>query len=390
MQELRANTAVIVHIGPFVDVADGFTPQTDIALACNEAEIQKHGGDDATVDISGNTWAAITNCRGWYRLTLSTTDTNTPGMLEVIVQDDSDALPVFAKFMVISEHAWDLKYGTEGSGGGIKLGKLWYGTFPAVGAATITAGDDTAGNAIYVGARVLVVLDSGTNAVGRARFGTMGATRVITVDPSWGATVPSGTLIGSVWAVPESTTSSLPAVTVPSLAAIIGALDDAAAAGAVTDSDTIVAYVKQAITALLIAVNSDGVTLDTTQGNYAPNVVVPDAAGVVGAILGAVDDAAAAGAVTDSDTVVAYVKQLITAILLGVGTDGVTLATAQGNYAPNVVVPDAAGVAPTAAEIVNEFETQSQADPTGFHVNVMEVNSVDLTGDGDGTPIGAA
>jgi len=33
------------------------------------------------------------------------------------------------------------------------------------------------------------------------------------------------------------------------------------------------------------------------------------------------------------------------------GADGATLATTQGNYAPNVVVPDAAGVAPTAAEI---------------------------------------
>jgi hypothetical protein len=32
------------------------------------------------------------------------------------------------------------------------------------------------------------------------------------------------------------------------------------------------------------------------------------------------------------------------------GSDGVTLATAQGNYAPNTVVPDAAGVAPTAIE----------------------------------------
>lgn len=31
---------------------------------------------------------------------------------------------------------------------------------------------------------------------------------------------------------------------------------------------------------------------------------------------------------------------------------------------------------PTAAEIVNEWETQSQADPTGFHVNLMEINSL--------------
>jgi len=33
------------------------------------------------------------------------------------------------------------------------------------------------------------------------------------------------------------------------------------------------------------------------------------------------------------------------------GADGVTLATSQPNYAPNTVVPDAAGTAPTAAEI---------------------------------------
>jgi len=37
---------------------------------------------------------------------------------------------------------------------------------------------------------------------------------------------------------------------------------------------------------------------------------------------------------------------------------------------------------PTAAAIVNEWETQSQADPTGFHVNVMEVygSSIQQTG----------
>ena len=38
------------------------------------------------------------------------------------------------------------------------------------------------------------------------------------------------------------------------------------------------------------------------------------------------------------------------------GSDGATLATAQGNYAPNKVVPDAAGTAPTVAEIQAEME----------------------------------
>ncbi len=38
------------------------------------------------------------------------------------------------------------------------------------------------------------------------------------------------------------------------------------------------------------------------------------------------------------------------------------------------------GTPPTASEIVNEWETQSQADPTGFHVNLLEVG-------GDGTAV---
>ena len=36
---------------------------------------------------------------------------------------------------------------------------------------------------------------------------------------------------------------------------------------------------------------------------------------------------------------------------------------------------DMVAAAPTAAAIVNEWETQSQADPTGFHVNVIEADS---------------
>ncbi len=40
MQFLKADTQVIVTIGPFVDVGDGFTPQVDITLSGNEAEIK--------------------------------------------------------------------------------------------------------------------------------------------------------------------------------------------------------------------------------------------------------------------------------------------------------------------------------------------------------------
>jgi len=103
---LKADTQVIVTIGPFVDVGDGFTPQTDIALACDEAELLKHGSD-TVVDISGSTWVAVANCRGYYSLTLTTDDTNTEGMITVIVQDDSDCLPVRCSFQVVNANVFD-------------------------------------------------------------------------------------------------------------------------------------------------------------------------------------------------------------------------------------------------------------------------------------------
>lgn len=42
---------------------------------------------------------------------------------------------------------------------------------------------------------------------------------------------------------------------------------------------------------------------------------------------------------------------------------------------------------PTAAAVVNEWETQSQADPTGFHINQMEVNGTAQTANDNGADI---
>ena len=44
---------------------------------------------------------------------------------------------------------------------------------------------------------------------------------------------------------------------------------------------------------------------------------------------------------------------------------------------------------PTATAIVDEWETQSQADPTGFHVNVKEVNDTAQTANDNGADINA-
>jgi hypothetical protein len=109
-QILRQSTQVVVRVGPFVDVGDGFTPETGITLSgADEAELLKANGA-ATVDISGATWAAITGADGWYNLTLTTSHTDTIGTLGVVVNDDSVCLPVFVRFQVIEEAAYDAMF----------------------------------------------------------------------------------------------------------------------------------------------------------------------------------------------------------------------------------------------------------------------------------------
>lgn len=113
VQELKQSTAIVVHIGPFVDVGDGFTPEVAVTLSgADEAEALKHAAT-ITTSISGLTFTAITGCDGWYRLSLGTGETDTLGQLEVIVQDDSVCLPVHVRFSVVTANYWDSKYSTD-------------------------------------------------------------------------------------------------------------------------------------------------------------------------------------------------------------------------------------------------------------------------------------
>lgn len=113
MQHLKQSTQVDVRVGPFVDATDGVTPETGVTLgAADQAEALKHDGA-ATVDISGATWVAVTGCDGWYDLTLTTSHTDTLGLFEVVVQDSSVCLPVFARFMITPANVWDSLYGAD-------------------------------------------------------------------------------------------------------------------------------------------------------------------------------------------------------------------------------------------------------------------------------------
>lgn len=103
---LKQSTAATLRVGPFMDAANGVTPETGVTLSgADQAEILKNSG--ATVDISGATWAAITGAGGWYDLSLTTSHTDTLGMLTVVVQDESVCLPVFVRAMVVPAMIYD-------------------------------------------------------------------------------------------------------------------------------------------------------------------------------------------------------------------------------------------------------------------------------------------
>lgn len=111
-QVLRQSTAVTVRIGPFMDATNGVTPETGITIAAaDQAEILKAGGVATVTLDSANNLVAITGCDGWYDLDLGTDDTSLAGTLDIVIQDASVCLPVFARFIVMDAISYDAIYG---------------------------------------------------------------------------------------------------------------------------------------------------------------------------------------------------------------------------------------------------------------------------------------
>ena len=111
--ELRANTAVDVLIGPFVDDGDGDTADTDATLV---VELSKNGQALATKNEGTNpSHDAAGTVDGYYNCQLDTTDTNTEGNM-VLVVHHADDLPVRHEYNVLAEAAWDSKYVAKDDG----------------------------------------------------------------------------------------------------------------------------------------------------------------------------------------------------------------------------------------------------------------------------------
>ena len=100
---LRANTAVDVLIGPFLDDSDGNTAETGLTVSQADVRLSKNGQNMAQKnDANACTHDEI----GYYNCPLDTTDTNTEGQLTLCVHE-SGALAVRMDFQILSEAAWD-------------------------------------------------------------------------------------------------------------------------------------------------------------------------------------------------------------------------------------------------------------------------------------------
>lgn len=108
MQILKADTSVVIMLGPAVDKTDGVTLESGLVTAMDTAttgvRISKNGG--AWTDRNGTVTTTVYD-EGWYRVTLDATDTNTEGTLDVMYEDAATCLPMFARFQVVNANVYD-------------------------------------------------------------------------------------------------------------------------------------------------------------------------------------------------------------------------------------------------------------------------------------------
>ena len=110
--DLKANTAIDVLIGPFVDSTDGNTAETGLTITQADVRLSKNGQNIAQ---KNDDTTCTADELGYYNCELNATDTNTEGNLVLLVHE-SGALPVRHEYNVLSEAAWDSLYAADDTG----------------------------------------------------------------------------------------------------------------------------------------------------------------------------------------------------------------------------------------------------------------------------------
>ncbi len=361
MQVVKADTATIVRVGPFVDVGDGFTPETGITLgAADEAELLKHNGA-ATTTISTATFAAVTSCDGWYDLSLTTAHTDTEGLLTIVIQDDSVCLPVFGHFMVVNANVYDSLYGTAAAD------YLQVDTIQISGDATAAdnaeldydgtgyaKANSTIGTATALtGKTGFSLASTGLDAIGQAATGMVEIAKAVWDRVLTGATHNINNSAGkklrqleAVFVVDSGSAQAGTSTTI-TLASTASAINNIYNGDRVTivagtgagEHDIITAY--DGSTKIATVAETWVVTPDTTSEyeltpasvdveTWQHNVVTASGSGLPDVNTNEVADTA-----QTAGDLVALLATAQSDLDIVTGSDGTTLATAQGNYAPS-------------------------------------------------------
>lgn len=109
---LKANTAVTIKLGPFLDSTNGNDNETALTISQADVRLSKNGGNMAQKNESSS---CTHDELGKYDCPIDTTDTNTEGRLDVTVHK-SGALIIDDYYMVLSEAAYDSMFAAKDTG----------------------------------------------------------------------------------------------------------------------------------------------------------------------------------------------------------------------------------------------------------------------------------
>jgi len=361
MYELRQSTARTILIGPFLDDTDGKTPETALDVTTIDCDLYKGSTkSDLSLTASGGDNDCVHVANGYYSFEITTgnSDTLANGRLSFNV---SGAMPFWEDFMVVSQQFWDSKYSTDVLQVDVTQ---WSGT--AVATPT------TAGVPEVEIKPKTHCATSGTINTGSVSSGVY--TDACTDDTSYWVIRESGTNVDVEFGFGIGTNR------VPTSVSLILSVDYVSAG-------TSTFYAYNYLTSAWEQINYESFDEPGTSDTAYRFSLLQDHGDTDGSVKIKI-------VVTGFDAVEVLNIDLVNVQSIDAGSiaNGVKLGaqgmkdvnaeadTALSDYGANTTTP------PTATAIVNEWETQSQADPTGFHVNVMEVNGTgqtanDMSGD---------
>lgn len=107
MLYLKQSTAVEILVGPFLDDTDGKTPETALTVASIDFDIYKGiTKTDITLAASGTANDCVHVANGFYRIELTTTNTDTVGRF-IATANIAGALPVWHEFTILPANVYD-------------------------------------------------------------------------------------------------------------------------------------------------------------------------------------------------------------------------------------------------------------------------------------------